>query len=105
MRRRFPRTEREEVCFRVFSRVSGPCVKATTVVVCSSGCVVVVYSVGAREMGLVGVGAVLQFVLTLRTGPYRSVPLAAGLASRSAMSLLRHLSLCQAFPPASLYEV
>ena len=75
------RTERGEACCSVFSRVSGPCVKAATVVVCSSGCVVVVYSVGAREMGLVGVGAVLQFVLTLRTGPYRSVPLAAGQAS------------------------
>ena len=72
----FPRTEREEACLRVFSRVSGPCVKAATVVVCASGCVVVVDSVGARELGLVGVGAVLQFVLTLRTGPDRSVPLA-----------------------------
>ena len=60
-----------------------PCVKATTVVVCSSGCVVVVYSVGAREMGLVGVGGVLQFVLTLRTGPYRSVPLAGKIRPRA----------------------
>ena len=57
------RTEREEACCSVFSRVSGPCVKAATVVVCSSGCVVVVGSVGARELGLVGVGSVSQFVL------------------------------------------
>ena len=41
------RTEREEACCSVFSRVSGPCVKAATVVVCS--CLDVLWSWVAWE--------------------------------------------------------
>ena len=81
------RTEREEACCSVFSRVPGPCVKAATVVVCSSGCVVVVGSVGARELGLVGVGSVSQFVLQTWDWSFPFCP-----SSRVHIECVRHVN-------------